>query len=130
MPILYKPIERHNPFQPEEVRKHYPIIINRGELTMRQLGERISQMSTVSVIDTMAVLEAMLQVIPEELMDSNIVRLGDFGSFFLTFNSEGREREDQVDASSVKAINFRFRPGRLVKGKLKTAEYTRERKSA
>jgi len=45
------------------------------------LSKRITQMCTVTGPDTMAVLESMLEIIPEELAEGNIVEPGDFGSF-------------------------------------------------
>jgi len=64
-------------------------------------------MCTVSSADTLAVLESMLTVIPEELAEGNIVELGDFGSFsrkntgmiWLRSSAEGAEEMEKVSAS-------------------------------
>ena len=60
---------------------------------MRGLAKRISDISTVSSVDVMAVLEALFQVVPGELADGRIVRCGDFGSFSTTLQSEGARRK-------------------------------------
>ena len=44
-------------------------------MTLRQLTQRISQMCTVSSPDTMAVLEYMLTIIPQELTEGKHLRI-------------------------------------------------------
>jgi predicted histone-like DNA-binding protein len=80
MPIKFKIMERANPRDPGAAKKHYAVAHSDGEATLRQLSERIAEISTVSSIDTLAVLESLLTVIPRYLLDGKIVRLGDFGS--------------------------------------------------
>jgi len=36
---------------------------------------------------TMAVLEGLLQIIPEEIMNGKIIKLGDFGTFKTTLSA-------------------------------------------
>jgi len=43
-------------------------------------AKSINSMSTVSIPDTAAVLEAFLHVMPEKLSEGRIVELGDFGT--------------------------------------------------
>ena len=45
------------------------------------IAKSINGISTVSSVDTAAVLEAFLTVVPEKLAEGNIVEWGDFGSF-------------------------------------------------
>ena len=71
----------------------------------------------------MAVLEALLQVIPEELADSNIVRLGDFGSFYTTIKSGGADTEKDFNDSMIEKTTIKFRPGKLVKDVLNNVTY-------
>lgn len=56
---------------------------------MRGLAKRSSDLSTVSPVDVMAVLEACFQTVPAELAEGRIVRFGDFGSFFTTLQKRG-----------------------------------------
>ena len=93
MPINYILVERGDPRDFSLPKKIYAQSKSKGEVTLRELSKKISSISTVSSIDIMAVLEALLQIIPEELADSNIVRLGDFGSFYTTTQSSGAEKE-------------------------------------
>jgi predicted histone-like DNA-binding protein len=128
MAILYTTVERYNPQKPEEDKRFYPQVQVNGEMTLRELGTRIAKISTVSTIDTMAVIEALLQVIPEELMQSRIIRLGDFGSFFTTLSGTGTDSEKEFDGSKIRKASIRFRPGMEVKGMLKNAQYRKVKK--
>ncbi len=77
-----------------------------------QLSKQIAQIFTVSTADTTAVLEPLLELIPQELADGNIVELGAFGSFRLTINAEGSATPEEVSARNIKKTNPRFMPGK------------------
>lgn len=47
-------MERANPRDPQAAKKHYAVAHSDGEITLRQLAERIAEISTVSSIDTLA----------------------------------------------------------------------------
>jgi len=126
MSVKYRVVERGKPGDPTAPKKFYPLVKSSGQTTLRELANRIAQISTVSTVDTMAVLEALLQVIPEELADGNIVRLGDFGSFSLRSQSEGSETAEEVSAHNIKRIKVAFRPGRLYKGVLDNIIFEKE----
>jgi hypothetical protein len=83
MTVKYSIVERGNPQDQAAPKKFYPSLQSSGRKTLRELSKRITQMCTVSSPDTLAVIESMLVVIPEELAAGNIVELGDFGSFWL-----------------------------------------------
>jgi predicted histone-like DNA-binding protein len=123
MTVKYNVVERGNPQNLEAPKKFYPSIQSSGRMSLRQLSKRISQMCTVSSPDTMAVLESMLTVIPEELAEGNIVELGDFGSFWLRSSSDGAEELDKVSASQVTNVLPRFNPGKEFKKALAAVDF-------
>jgi len=125
MTVEYKVVERGNPANPSAPKKFYPLISSSGRTTMRQLAGRISQISTVSSTDTMAVLEGLLTIIPEELAKGNIVELGDFGNFWLKINAEGAESADVVRGTQVTNVAPRFNPGREFKKALSSVTFTK-----
>jgi len=116
-------IQPPKPGDPSAPRKHYAIAKSSGDVKLRQLSKRIAEISTVSSIDTLAVLESLLSVIPEYLLDGKIVRLGDFGSFRLTLSSEGTETAEIFSKDKIKSVNLNFRPGKQIGNALKTVEY-------
>ncbi len=125
MAIKYAVIQRPKPGDPAAPKKFYAIVQNDGEITLRELAEQIAQISTVSPIDVLAVLESLIQVIPDHLLNSKIVRLGDLGSFFVTLSSEGTESADAFTVSQIKRARVNFRPGKLIKNQMKTATFVK-----
>jgi predicted histone-like DNA-binding protein len=89
-----------------------------GKIALRQLAERIADISTVSTVDTVAVLEALLTVIPRELAEGRIVQLGDLGSFSLRIRGEGAETAEEVTARHITKTLTNFRPGKLFRDAL------------
>ncbi len=123
--IFYRLNQRVNPRSPEEIRKYYAFPKASGVVDVRALAKRISRESTISTMDTAAVLEGLLQVIPDLLLEGNIVKLGDFGTFRLSLSSEGVENPDEFNASLIKKTNLLFRPGSEFKSQLKNVKYTK-----
>ena len=62
-------------------------------------------------------------LVPKHLSKGHIVRLGDFGSFFTTANSEGSETEEDFNESLIKKTNIKFRPGHAVRNVLNNVQY-------
>jgi predicted histone-like DNA-binding protein len=123
MSVKFNVVERGNPANREAPKKFYPSIASTGRRTLRQLAERIAQISTVSSADTMAVLEALLTTIPQELASGNVVELGDFGNFWLKANSEGVDTAEAVRASQITTLLPRFNAGKEFKKVLASVDY-------
>ena len=113
MPIEYSLAERGNPGNAQAPKKWYAVARSQGETTVRDIAGRINQMSTVSTIDVMAVLEAFFQTVPAELADGQIVRFGDFGSFSVSLQSDGADSEKEFVAANINNVKVVFRPGKL-----------------
>jgi predicted histone-like DNA-binding protein len=125
MSVKYNIVERPNPQDREAPKKFYPSIQASGRKSLRQLSNRITQMCTVSTPDTLAVLESLLTVIPQELAEGNIVELGDLGSFWLRNSAQGEEELDKVSAAQVTNLLPRFNPGKEFKKALATVEFVK-----
>jgi len=125
MTVKYKVIPRKNPGDLTAPPKFYPSVNASGRTRLRQLSQRIASISTVSSVDTMAVLEGLLTVLPEELANGNIVELGDFGSFWLRIKTEGAEEETAVNANSIKGVLPRFTPGKELKQLLNNIQFAK-----
>ena len=125
MSVKFNVVERGRPADPQAPKKFYPSIVCSGRVKLRQLAQEIARVSTVSSADTMAVIEALLIIIPNELANGNIVELGDFGSFWLQSKAEGSDTPDDVDGDQITRILPRFIPGKEFKQVLDTVEYER-----
>lgn len=125
MAIPYTIIQRVNPANPTAPRKHYGVAKSNGEVSLRQLADQIAVISTVSSIDTLAVLESLLQVLPNHLLQGRIVRLGDFGDFRITISTERADTAENFHKSMIKKANLNFRGGKLIRNALKTADFVK-----
>lgn len=122
MPIEYSLAERGNPAKPTAPKKFYAVARSQGDTTVRDIAGRINEMSTVSTIDVMAVLEAFFQTVPQELAAGHIVRFGDFGSFSVSLQGEGAETEKEFNAALINNVKVVFRPGKLFAQAMQGAE--------
>jgi len=123
MAVNYVLNQRVNPRDLSAPRKYYAQAKTSGEETTRKLATEISKRTNLSVSDVIAVIEAFIDLIPERLADGMIVRLGEFGSFYLTISSEGVEQPDDFNISMIKGYNINFRPGKEVGKVLNNIEY-------
>ena len=123
--LNYRLIKRQNPRDPAAPRKYYAVGVAQGVTDVRELVDRISDLSTVTSIDTLAVLEALLKVIPKELSNGRIVRLGDLGTFRLTLKSEGSDQSENFNNSFIKGTNLIFRAGKLFRNVLKNIDFAK-----
>jgi len=121
--IKYSLRGKVNPQNLVATNKLFPIKQPQETLTIRDFGKRISRESTVSMMDTMAVLEGLLQIIPDELTNGKIIKLGDFGTFRTTLSSEGVATEEEFTTSKIKNLNVRFRPAREFSVMLANVQY-------
>jgi len=114
----YKLVKRPNPRNTAAPPRYYAQGITQGKVDIREIAEMISEKSTLTTIDILAVVEALLKSIPRELAKGSIVNLGEFGSFWLTIHSEGSELPEDFNQTMIKGTKLNFRPGKLVKNVL------------
>ena len=123
MSVKYSIIERGNPGDPTKPKKFYAQAVADGETSLKDLAKRAAQISTVSYTDTLAVVTALLEVIPDVLADGQTVRLGDLGSLYISNKSEGSETAAKVSASNILSPKVDFRPGNDFKKLAKTLDW-------
>jgi predicted histone-like DNA-binding protein len=127
MSIKFSIVERGRPGDTGSPKKYYPYIQSTGRVTMRQLAEEASDISTLSTADMMAAVEAFLILIPDHLAQGEIVDLGDFGNFWLRFSAEGAETPEKVRGGLITTLIPRFMPGKEFKKILHMAKFEKLR---
>jgi predicted histone-like DNA-binding protein len=127
MSIKYSIVERGRPGQPEAPKKYYPYLRSTGRVSMRQLAQEASQISTLSTTDMMAAIEAFLTLIPAHLAQGEIVDLGDFGNFWLHFSAQGASAPTEVCGDQITRLLPRFMPGKEFKRVLRTVHFEKQR---
>ncbi|MDD4375143.1 MAG: HU family DNA-binding protein [Bacteroidales bacterium] len=89
----------------EATRKFYAVKQNQGTVSVRDLARRISRETMLGLVETNAVIEALLAAVPALLAEGKLVSLGEFGSFRLTIKSDGTETPEAFNASYI--VNLR-----------------------
>ncbi|MEM9328845.1 MAG: HU family DNA-binding protein, partial [Bacteroidota bacterium] len=108
--------------------KYYLQATKRHVRDLHDIAEEISSRCTASTMDVVLILEALSQVVPQQLLDGYTVDLGDLGIFSAHLSSEGKEDPEKVTARCLKNVNVHFRPSPRFKSKMKWAEVTKETK--
>ncbi|EDP97916.1 HU family DNA-binding protein [Kordia algicida OT-1] len=124
MSIKYKIIERGAPgVSGGGSKKYYASTTAREKVDLKQLSERLAAISTVSEVDTIAVLQGLVHLLPEYLCNGSSISLGDFGTFTPHIRSEGKDTPEAVNAQSIKSVNVTFRPSVEFKNRMKTVRF-------
>jgi len=126
MSVKFSVTPKKDPRNQEAAPKYYAVVKSNGRSDTNTVAKSINRMSTVSSVDTAAVLEAFLTVVPEELANGNIVELGDFGTFRVSVSSDGAEKAEDLTARSITDVRVLFTPGKRFQQVLDTAEFQKE----
>ena len=105
--------------------KYYGHVQASGDISLREMAERIQQTCTVHKSDVFAVLVALEDTITDALKGGEIVRLGDLGTFQIGISSKGALNEEDYDESLIKQARINFRPGSALTGILTNLTFQR-----
>ena len=124
MSVTYRVIERGEPgVAGGGTKQYYAIASTRSRVSLADLSVRISQMSSLSRPDIMAVLEALTMLIPEHLQMGRLVELGNLGTIAVTLSSNPSPTAAEVSGSNVRRVRAQFRPGRELRNALGNAQF-------
>ena len=121
--VTYSVSPRMNPSEKGTPPKFYGHVQARGDVSLREMSDRIQQTCTVHKSDVYAVLVALEDVITDALKGGEIVRLGDLGTFQIGISSKGAVTEEDYDESLIKKARINFRPGTALSGILGSLTY-------
>ena len=121
--VTYSVSPRMNPSEKGTPPKFYGHVQARGDVSLREMSERIQQTCTVHKSDVFAVLVALEDVITDALKGGEIVRLGDLGTFQIGISSKGALTEEDYNDSLIKKARINFRPGVALAGILTSLDY-------
>ena len=124
MTLEYKAVKMNSPLRKDgRKEQYYPRLANRQKRNIRDVAERISEVSSFSTMDVLGILEAFVTQVPYFLLDNCSVELGDLGTFSLHIGGEGVEYPEKMNASKVKSVKMAFRPSSRVKRELQKAKF-------
>jgi predicted histone-like DNA-binding protein len=113
--LQYKIVKQRNALDRDKKEMYYPRLTKRYKYTLRDIATHISDQSSLSKADIIAVLVSLEEVIPKMLKNGRTVSLGDLGSFSLQANAKTAPTEEEVSWRSFKGLKARFRPGSALK---------------
>ena len=114
--VTYSVSPRINPRDKDASPKFYGHVQASGDISLREMAERIQQTCRVHKSDVFAVLVALEDTITDALKGGEIVRMGDLGTFQIGISSKGALTEDDYDDSLIKQARINFRPGPALSG--------------
>ena len=123
--VTYSVSPRINTRDKDATPKFYGHVQASGDISLREMAERIQQTCTVHKSDVFAVLVALEDSITDALQNGEIVRLGDLGSLQIGISSKGALSEDEYDESLIKQARINFRPGSALTGILTNLTFQR-----
>lgn len=121
--VTYSVSPRINPKDKNMPPKYYGHVQANGDVSLREMSERINRLVLFAKVIVFAVLVALEDVISEALKSGEIVRLGDLGTFQIGISSKGALTEEDYDETLIKKARINFRPGMALVGILSNLSY-------
>ena len=91
--------------------KWYAHTVKQGELTIRDIEQRIQDSCTVTRADVRAVMTALYDVVERGLKDGMVVNLDELGKFYLSIRSESVDDPEEFSVQKhVKDIVCKYMP--------------------
>ena len=127
MAVFYKVVsKRPGGMAGTNAPRYYPVLTDRRVMDLRELSKRISDMSTVSRPDVMAVVYAFIDLIPGLLQDGYNIKLDGFGTFSLHVSGEGKDDPDQVTHRDIKGVKMTILPDKRIKIRLQATTFRKK----
>ena len=123
MAILFNKIQRLNPQNPGAEKKWYPSLKMLKRISEKEAAKQIADETTLNRKEAEMAISQFQKVLIANLLSGYSVQLGDWGSFYLSCNSEGSATKEEATATKIKNLNIRFVPGKELKDALKTASF-------
>ena len=123
--VTYSVVPRINPSEKSAPPRYYAQAQARGDVTIREMAERIQSTCTVHKSDVYAVLVALEDVIAEALQNGEIVRLGELCTLQVSLSGKGAMTEEEYTTSLIERTKINFRPGKILSNALASLNYTK-----
>ncbi|WP_294587291.1 HU family DNA-binding protein [uncultured Bacteroides sp.] len=104
-----------NPVKPDEEPKAYAKSQIAGELTLKELSQRVAKQTTVSRADVSAVLISTVENMIDGLHEGLQVDFGELGKFRLQICSNGAISAEKFTSANITGVNIQFVPGEDLK---------------
>jgi predicted histone-like DNA-binding protein len=123
MSILLNSVQRVNPRDPKAPRKWYFVQHLSAQLSETDVAKFISDETTLNQSEALMAIRQLHKVLVRSLLNGQSIKLGDWGTFDLSINSEGVEKKSDLTVRNIKQVNVNFRAGEELKAELQQAEF-------
>jgi predicted histone-like DNA-binding protein len=127
MAIYYTPVPKKNNINKETPMQYYPCAVAKNDIDFEELCEMVSSQCSATRADCYMVITALTDVMKDQLLQGNIVRMGDLGSFRTTLSGEPSEAPDKVSRHKIKKCNLAFKPSKNIQDALKKAQFLKKK---
>lgn len=124
MALIYNKVQRKNPLNPGEPAKWYPVLKTTRMKREKEVAKEIADETTLNPKEAEMALSQLQKIMIRTLLSGQSIQLGDWGSFYLSLNTEGSATEAEATAAKVKKINIRFTAGTELKEAIAKAQFT------
>ena len=125
--VTYSVVPRRNPSEKGTPPKYYAQAQARGDVSLRDMAERIQSTCTVHKSDVYAVLVALEDVVADAIQNGEIVRLGDLCTLQVSLSGKGALTEEDYNTSLIKRAKINFRPGTVLANALASLTFSKVR---
>ena len=125
--VTYSVVPRCNPSEKGTPPKYYAQAQARGDVSLRDMAERIQSSCTVHKSDVYAVLVALEDVVADAIQNGEIVRLGDLCTLQVSLSGKGALTEEDYTADLIKRAKINFRPGTVLANALASLSFSKVR---
>lgn len=123
MSIFLKPVQRHNPLDKDAPMKWYPVQYTTKMVNENEVAELIADETTLNPMEAQMAIRQLRKVVQRLLLDGKSVKLGNWGTFNVTLNTEGAATKEALTARNVKMVNINFQPGEELKTAMQKADF-------
>ena len=116
--IEIKAVAKKNPQNLKVPVKYYAGKVNQGEVSLEHISRRMAKESHLSEKQIHKVLMDYNELIPVFIGQGKIVRIEEFGSYYLSINSSSSDKPEDVSVDNIKTLRIGFRPSKPAKDKV------------
>lgn len=123
MSIFLKPVQRYNPLDKDAPAKWYPVQYTVQLVNETEVAELVADETTLNPMEALMAIRQLRKVVQRLLLDGKSVKLGNWGTFNVTLNTEGADTAEELTANHVKRVNVNFQAGEDMKTAMQKADF-------
>lgn len=123
MSIFLKPVQRRNPLDEDAPAKWYPVQYTTKLVDETEVAELVADETTLNPMEALMAIRQLRKIVQRLLLDGKSVKLGNWGTFNVTLNTEGADTKEELTANNVKRVNINFQAGNDLKNAMQKADF-------